>query len=92
MIDSTIRAFNTLSPLGLSALLGYIIYLLVAKKSPFRTLNKSVSEISLNHLSGLPEMAATLARIEATLVGINNSIQYLNGRLDRNFDLYSGKR
>jgi len=85
MLDSLkmiVAALNALSPLGLAAMLSFIIYQLVAKKGQIRT-------ISENHLSGLPEMAATLERIEqalkgqqSTLSGIASDLSYLKGRLN----------
>ncbi len=48
---------NTVSPLAVIALLSYVVYLLVKNK-------RNVHSITTNHLHGLPEMAATLERIE----------------------------
>ena len=64
--------FNTLSPLGLSVMLGYIIYLLVSKTGP-------VKQIGHNHLHDLPGMAATLARVETVLEEIKRGITGLRG-------------
>lgn len=76
MID-TIELFvaflSHLTPLGVMALLAYIIYLLVATKGP-------VKQIGLNHLHGLPDMAETLSRMEQTLMEIRDGINFLRGR------------
>lgn len=55
-----IQILNTLSPLGLASLLAVIIYLQVKGK-------QQVATISDNHLSGLPEIAEALRRIELKL-------------------------
>ena len=75
-----VGAFNSLTPLGLAAGLAVIIYQLTSKKGAIRT-------ISENHLSGLPEMNATLLRMdetmkrqETTLLDIRDGINYLKGR------------
>lgn len=73
IITTVINALNNLTPLGLAAGIAYIVYLQVKNK-------KEVATISDNHLSGLPEMAATLARMEGTLNIIAKDIGYLMGR------------
>lgn len=52
---------NSFSPLGVIALLAYIVYLLVNQR-------QQVHAIKTNHLHGLPEMLEILHRIELTLV------------------------
>ena len=76
-----IGAFNSLTPLGLAGGLAFIIYHLTSKKG-------AVRGISENHLSGLPEMNATLRRIEesakrqeTTLIDIRDGTNYLKGRI-----------
>lgn len=78
---STFTALNSVSSLGVIGLLSYVIYLMIAKKGPIKT-------ISDNHLSGLPEMNATLVRMEesskrqeTTLGEIRDGINYLKGRV-----------
>ena len=74
-------ALNALTPLGLAGGLAFIIYHLISKKGVVR-------DISENHLSGLPEMNATLMRIEesmkrqeTTLHDIRDGTNYLKGRI-----------
>jgi len=81
VVENVVSALNTITPLGMAAGLGFIIYLLIAKRGPIRT-------ISENHLSGLPEMHATLIRMEesdrrqeGTLSEIRDGINYLKGRI-----------
>jgi hypothetical protein len=76
-----VSILNGLSPVGLAGMLAFIIYHLVAKKGRVRA-------ISDNHLSGLPEMAATLIRIEesnkrqeSVLSNISNDISFVKGRI-----------
>lgn len=74
-ITTVIAALNSVTPLALAAGLAYIIYLQIKNK-------KTVSSISDNHLSGLPEMSATLIRMETTLNTIAADIAYVKGRLN----------
>lgn len=60
-MSELLTALNDMSPLAVIALLAYVVYLLVRNK-------KSVHSIATNHLHSLPEMAATLERIEAGIV------------------------
>lgn len=73
---------NSFSPLGVIALLAYIVYLLVAKNGPVR-------QIRDNHLHGLPSMEASLQalaqsaeRQEKLLSEIAGGMNYLRGRLN----------
>ena len=66
---------NALTPLGLAGGLAYIVYLLVGKRGP-------INSISDNHLSSLPDMVATLERIEKALCEIRDGISYLKGRVN----------
>lgn len=79
--QGVVLALNMITPLGLCAGMAYIIYQFVAKKG-------SVNLISNNHLSGLPEMAETLTRIEysnrrqeSTLNEIAKDISFVKGRI-----------
>ena len=73
-LHSTIELLNSLSPIGVIGLLAYIVYLMISKKGPIQV-------ISNNHLSGLPEMNATLLRIESTISEVRDGINYLRGRI-----------
>ena len=73
-----IELFKTLSevsPLAVIALLGYVVYLLVAKKGP-------VASIGSNHLHQVPEIVEALGRIEAGVGNISKDLSYLIGRLN----------
>ena len=59
-IREGIKALNEISGLGMAGLLAWIIYILVSKNGP-------VSQISTNHLSGLPRMEKKLDKIHTTL-------------------------
>jgi hypothetical protein len=77
MLDSlkmAVELLNGLSPIGIIAILAYIVYLLISKNGP-------VKAISDNHLSGLPEMNATLLRIEVTMNEVRDGINFLKGRI-----------
>ena len=89
MFLAVIGALNTLSPLGLAGLMGFILYHMVAKKGSVKTLSE-------NHLSGLPDILVTLQSIdgsskrqEALLGEIRDDlsetakgVEYLKGRAD----------
>lgn len=66
-MGTIVSTLNSLTPLGLAGGLGYVIYLLVKVKT--------------NHLHGLPDMAASLIRIEQTLGEIRDGINILKGRI-----------
>lgn len=75
-----VHALNDITPLGMAAGMGLIIYQLVAKKGTIKT-------ISDNHLSDLPGIAANLAKLvesagrqEESLGKIRDDINYLKGR------------
>ena len=59
-IREVVKALNELSGLALAGGLGWIIYILVSKNGP-------VSQLSNNHLSGLPRMEKKLDKIHITL-------------------------
>lgn len=73
-ITQAIHLLNTLTPLGLCGGLAWIIYQFVNKRGTVRL-------ISENHLSGLPAMAESLHRMEATLININVTLGYIQGQL-----------
>ena len=59
-----LTTLNTLSPLAVIALLSIVIYLLVKGKTE---VSEKVTNISDNHLHELPEILATLQRIEVSM-------------------------
>ena len=72
-LGSLIGALNSLSPLAVIGGLIYIVYLLISKRGP-------VSALADNHLHSLPDMAASLERIELTFEEIRDGIHFLKGR------------
>lgn len=72
---TVVQALNALSPLGLAAMLAFIIWQLVGKKG-------NVRKISDNHLSDMPEILATLQRIETGIGDVRDGINYLKGRVN----------
>ena len=73
---------NTLSPLGVIALLGLIIFMLVKAKAAKVEMDTKVSNIAENHLHGLPEMTESLKRIESVLSNINDNIIHVKARIN----------
>ena len=73
-LATVVSILNTVHPLGLAAGLAYIIYQLVSKRGTINTIAHNQHEISSNHLSGLPEMAETLRRIETNTSDINKGV------------------
>ena len=67
-----LTVLNSMSPLGVIALLGVIIFLQVKN-------TKRVTKIETNDLHSLPDMLETLQRIEVTL---NKEFSYLRARLN----------
>lgn len=67
---------NSVTPLGAIVLLAYIIYMQVKSK---QDASQKLTTIADNHLHGLPDMAATLQRIEVTLTAMDS---FLRTRLD----------
>lgn len=59
-MSELIQFLTNLSPLGLAGILALIVYLQVKNA-------KHTAQISDNHLSGLPEMQATLEQVLAAL-------------------------
>jgi hypothetical protein len=70
-----LNSLNSLSPLAVIGGMGYIIYLLVKNRG-------SVRSIQTNHLHELPEMAATLRRIEDRLESMNDNVVYIRARIN----------
>jgi hypothetical protein len=73
---SLLTTLNSLSPLAVIALLATIIYKQVKDKPATEA---SVDEIKHNHLHDLPEILATLQRIESKL---SEEFGYIKGRLN----------
>ena len=77
-----LNTLNTLSPLGLAALLGLIIFMLVKAKSAKAHMDSQISTIAHNHLSGLPDMAESLKRIETLLQNMNDNITWIKAKVN----------
>lgn len=75
LAKGVLEFINHASPIGVIALLVFVIYLLISERGP-------VGVIASNHLHGLPDMAASLERIEASLTEIRDTLNYLKGRLN----------
>jgi hypothetical protein len=70
-----LNTLNGLTPLAVIGLSLVIIYLLVKQR-------QQTSQISDNHLSGLPEMQATLDRIETCLLDVRDNTVHIKARLN----------
>ena len=70
MLEAILPLLNNLTPLGVIALSLVIIYMQMKNQ-------KATDLIAGNHLSGLPEMQATLERIEAKMEKACDSLTYL---------------
>lgn len=70
---------TNVQPLGVIALLGVVIYMLVKNQ-------QGQKRIATNHLHGLPEMAETLKRIEEKLdrnfEKLSTDVSYIRGRIN----------
>lgn len=75
-IIGIVGALNSLSPLGLAAGLGYVIYLLVRGK---QHVQGEIHQIRTNDLHELGDMAETLRRIE---VKISEEFSYIRAKLN----------
>lgn len=65
-----IRALSALTPLGLAGMLAVIIFLQV----------RNQRKLTSNHLHDLPDMVASLSRIEGLLQDINANVIWLRAR------------
>lgn len=81
-IAALLTQLNTLSPLGVIALLGLIIYMLVKAKDAKVDVDAKIDMIKDNHLHGLPEMAEALKRIETVLQNMNDNIVWVKARIN----------
>jgi len=70
-----LQALSSLSPLAVIALLAVVIYQQVLNQ-------KGQKQIATNHLHGLPEMQASLTRIEDLLRDIHDNTIYLRARIN----------
>jgi len=77
-----LTVLNDVTPIGAIGLLAYAIVLLVRQK-------KTVNSIAHNHLSGLPDMHATLdkiaggiERIEHSLATVATQVTYLTAKVN----------
>lgn len=74
-LQQIVSGLNTLTPLGLAGLLALIMF--------YQSKNKTaMTDISDNHLSGLPDMADSLRRIEGLLQNMNDNIVYIRARVN----------
>ena len=77
-----LTALNTLTPLGLAALLGLAIFI-IFWKNPFKPLENKLTEVTDNHLhtvvDQLEKMNETLQRIE---VKMGEEFAYLKARMN----------
>ncbi len=85
-LKGLIELFNSLSPLGLAGLLGFIIYKLIEGNKSLTSMSADstsrLESIASNHLHGLPEMTASLERIEKILQAMNDNIIYIRARVN----------
>ena len=82
-IVTILEIASTLSPIAVIALLAVIIFLLVkARATNLFDVPDKVDAISDNHLSGLPDMAESLKRIESQLQNMNDNIIYIRARVN----------
>lgn len=76
---SIVAALNAVTPLGMAAGLGYIIYHMIAKNGNIRT-------ISENHLSDLPEITDAMRGVVQILqrieVAQGENFAYIKARLN----------
>lgn len=78
MLD-ILSALASLSPLGVIALLAYVIYLLVTQRKEAGQRHRVLAS---NHLHELPAMADSLRRMEATLQSMNENIVWIKARIN----------
>lgn len=79
MVESLVellKILNTLSPLAVIALLAVIIYVIVWKQPT----NRDFVKLTTNDLHELPEIAASLRRMEITM---SENFAYIKARLER---------
>lgn len=78
-------ALNKLTPLGVAALLGLVIFVMVYK-NPFKPVEKKLDEVKDNHLHELPAMVESLRSISDTLqrieVEMSKEFSYIKARIN----------
>jgi hypothetical protein len=79
LLISFLSALNTLTPL---AVIGLLVLVLFYQSKNNTTSRLSLFNLSNNHLSGLPDMAASLERMETILKTINDNIVYIRARMN----------
>ena len=77
-----LQTLNSFTPVGLAALLAYIIYLQILN-------GKEVDKVANNHLSDLPEMNADIKKLvtlmenqQPLLQAINDNLIYIKARVN----------
>ncbi len=85
---------TNVQPIGVIALLGIVIYMLVKEQKGLWRRQNAATEtddhgqpitlktIATNHLHELPEMAETLRRMESTLNELAKDMSYIRGRMN----------
>ena len=73
---SLLSALNALSPLGVIALLGVVLFFLAKERT---AVISKVDNIADNHLHDLPEILATLQRME---VNMSSNFEYIKAKLN----------
>ena len=76
LITSTVGVLNSMTPLAIIGLLGYVIFVLVWKKSPA---HDAVEKLGTNDLT---HMAESLDRIERLQTDMNSRLIYVQAALD----------
>lgn len=70
-----LQALSSLSPIGVIALLGVVIWMLVRNQ-------RGQQQIADNHLHELPEMAQTLREIKSLLYEHGKALEYIKARIN----------
>lgn len=75
LLVSLLGTLNSLSPLAVIALLGLVLLLQARNKA-------AITEVTNNHLHGLPDMAASLLRIEDLLQDVKDNTVFIKARIN----------
>ena len=75
-ITALLHSLNDITPLGVIALMGYIVFLLVKQRAAAKTVAATLAAPQF------PELTASMARIEESLGDIRDVLNYLKGRLN----------
>ena len=85
-LTSLLNVLNSLSPLGVIALLGLVIFMLVKAKTAKVEMDQKVANIADNHLHDLPSIADNMEKAVATLqrieVKMGEEFSYIRARLN----------